>query len=70
MKFKTLLETLLEIYCILKVNQTKSNRMFFYLAIRMTFSLKTEPNRTANTPYLSYGICILSLKIEFVFWFL
>jgi len=24
--------------------------MFFYLAIRMTFSLKTEANRIANTP--------------------
>jgi len=35
---------------IFKVNRTKPNRMLFYLAVRMTFTLKTEPNRTANTP--------------------
>ena len=35
---------------ILKVNGTKPNRMFFYLAVQMTFSFKTEPNCTGNTP--------------------
>ena len=34
----------------LKINRTKPNRMHFYLAVRMTFMLKTEPNRTAITP--------------------
>ena len=34
----------------LKINRTKPNRMFFCLAVWMTFMLKTEPNRTANTP--------------------
>jgi len=24
--------------------------MLFYLAVRMTFTLKTKPNRTVNTP--------------------
>jgi len=38
---------------ILKVNRTKSNRVLFYLAVRMTFSLKTEPSRTANTPNIN-----------------
>jgi hypothetical protein len=33
-------------------NRTKPNRMLFYLAVRMTFSLITEPNRIANTPYI------------------
>jgi len=37
---------------ILKVNRIKPNRMFFYLAVWMIFGLKTEPNRTANTPKL------------------
>jgi hypothetical protein len=35
---------------ILKVNRTKPIRILFYLTVRMTFTLKTEPNRTANTP--------------------
>jgi len=35
---------------ILEVNRTKPNRILFYLAVRMTFSLKIEPSRTANTP--------------------
>jgi hypothetical protein len=35
---------------LLKTNRTKPNRMHFYLAVRMTFMLKTEPNRTAITP--------------------
>jgi len=34
---------------ILKLNWTKPNCMFFYLAVRMTFSLKAEPNCTTNT---------------------
>jgi len=41
--------------CILKVNQTKPNRTHFYLAVRVTFSLKTEPTRTANTPICLEG---------------
>jgi len=43
---------------ILKVNRTKSNRILIYLAVRMTFSLKTEPNRTANTPKYRSGRAI------------
>jgi hypothetical protein len=39
----------------LKTNRTKPNRMHFYLAVRMTFILKTEPNRTAITPNESYS---------------
>jgi len=35
---------------IFKVNRTKPNRMLFYLAVQMTFTFKTEPNRTAKTP--------------------
>jgi len=35
---------------IFKVNRTKPNRILFYLAVQMTFNLKTEPNRTADTP--------------------
>jgi hypothetical protein len=35
---------------ILKVNRTKPNHVLIYLAVQMTFTLKTEPNRTANTP--------------------
>jgi len=35
---------------ILNVNRTKANRMSFYLAVRMIFRLKTELNRTVNTP--------------------
>jgi len=35
---------------ILKVNRTKPNCVLIYFAVRMTFNLKTEPNRTANTP--------------------
>jgi len=35
---------------ILKVNRTNPNRILIYLAVRMTFSLKTESNRTTNTP--------------------
>jgi hypothetical protein len=35
---------------ILKVNRTKPIRILFYLTVWMTFTLKTEPNRTANTP--------------------
>jgi hypothetical protein len=35
---------------ILKVSRTKPNCIFIYLAVRMTFNLKTEPNRIANTP--------------------
>jgi len=46
---------------IFKVNRTKPNRMLFYLVVRMTFTFKTEPNRTANTPThmccLSYQAC-------------
>jgi len=35
---------------ILKVNQLiKPKRMFFYLTVRMTFNLKTEPNYITNT---------------------
>jgi len=41
---------------ILKVNRTKPNRMFFYLAVQMTFNLKTEQNCTANTPKHMYTI--------------
>jgi len=40
---------------ILEDNRTKSNRILFYLAVRMTFNLKTEPNRTANTPSMDYN---------------
>jgi len=39
---------------IFKVNQTKPNRMLFYLAVHMTFNLKTEPNR--EHPYLPVRI--------------
>jgi len=35
---------------IFKVNQTKPNCMPFDLAVQMIFTLKTEPNRTTNTP--------------------
>jgi len=35
---------------VFKVNRTKPNCMLFYLAVRKIFNLKTEPNRTANTP--------------------
>jgi hypothetical protein len=34
----------------LKTNRTKSNRIYFYLAVKMIFMLKIEPNRTAITP--------------------
>jgi hypothetical protein len=37
----------------LKINRTKPNRMLFYLAVWMIFLLKTEPNRTANTPRIN-----------------
>ena len=38
---------------ILKVNRTKPNRILIYLAVRMTFSLKTEPNQTEpRTPLI------------------
>jgi hypothetical protein len=33
----------------LKTNRTKSNRIYFYLAVKMIFMLKTEPNCTAIT---------------------
>ena len=36
--------------CILKVNRIKPNHILFYLAVHMTFSLKSEPNHTINTP--------------------
>jgi hypothetical protein len=29
--------------CILKINRTKPNRMYFYLTVQMTFNLKTKP---------------------------
>jgi len=35
---------------VVKVNRTKPDRMLFYLAVWMTFTLKAEPNCTANTP--------------------
>jgi len=41
---------------IFKVNWTKSNRMFFYLVVRMTFNLKIESNCTANTPQHKYVV--------------
>jgi hypothetical protein len=34
----------------LKTNRTKLNRIPFYLAVKITFIFKTEPNLTANTP--------------------
>jgi len=37
-------------------NLTKPNCMSFYLAVRMTFSLKTEPNCIANTPKHKYTV--------------
>jgi len=42
---------------ILEVNQTKPNRILNYLAVRMTFNLKTESNRTTNT--LNSAVCEL-----------
>jgi len=41
---------------ILFLKSTEPNRMFFYLAIWMTFTLKTEPNRT-NTPTHRVQVC-------------
>jgi len=55
---------------ILKVNRTKSNRILIYLAVRMTFSLKTEPNRTANTPKYRSGRAIWAEKHCLSFFFI
>jgi len=38
----------------LKINRTKPHHMHFYFAVWMTFMLKTEPNRTANTPIIDH----------------
>jgi len=43
---------------IFKVNRTKLNRMFFYLAVQMTLTLKIEPNRTANTPNTTMSVLV------------
>ena len=47
---------------ICKVNWTKPNRMHIYLAARMTFNLKTEPNRTTNTPKYNNAMYIKRRK--------
>jgi len=63
---------------ILKVNWTKPNCMSFYLAVRLTFILKIEPNRTMNTPninplkppkiLLQYSYLVPSNGQCFIFW--
>jgi len=44
---------------ILKLNRTKPNHIFFYLAVRMTINFKTKPKRTTNT---------LTWNMIFSFW--
>jgi len=47
---------------VFKVNRTKPNRMLFYLTVWMTFTLKTESNRTANTP--KYTNAVFAIEVE------
>jgi len=52
---------------IFKVYRTKPIHILFYLAVRMTFILKTEPNHTANTPSSSLPLLQNSSSNNFLF---